>query len=728
MAEGKRLVLEDLSSKLCGPCYKTRTRMFGPHKPEKGPEPTNKFRLHDNYQQLSKCLSCPLCQFLARELLYVKEQDGRYRWHEPGFIPADSAISATVSWAIMIFQHRERYSSLKIEVGEVQALEYNNPVANIQESDFRKGQHNVPRGDPYKKMKGWVDGCLQHHNSCTRDTGQFRPSRLLDLAGEVGDNDIRLIVSEFHLPKNKGRQNHYATLSYCWGPPGLNARTTKENIEERRRRIPLDSLPRTVRDAVQVTRELGIRYLWVDALCIIQEDAEDWGRESAVMGQIYRKSLCTLAAAVGNDCNTGLFKRREAAELSASRMLFIEGGQSDRGLILQPSLDHWYSSVELSTLSTRGWVMQERILAARTIFFTEEGIFWQCADRSSSQFNETVSTNWEFKSTSKSARQSKPRFNDLVKDWRAEAQEYSFKSTGKVTTGKISLLAASFASRTRRSVEARPWHNLVFEFTQRDLTQPNDRLRAVEGIANEFAESANDVYVNNGGIWKSDMIGGMAWYRQWNHDSKQLSIAPSWSWASVSGQIISMYQRTGHVVNIAEMNWKNTIMKKLDGQSIFIQELHISGDVCHVKLYRRFDDGLFWAVDSGSEPPPPPVQPKKFLGIFNRQLNWDQLSGIKSADGINGNLGWSGSSSKVLKNHYEIIFDSATENPPIGTEFLCMPLVGAGFQAPSAQVFPSGLILVPADAARKVYRRIGWCFLWAPVPDEKLRKVELVIV
>ncbi|KAH7390220.1 heterokaryon incompatibility protein-domain-containing protein, partial [Cadophora sp. MPI-SDFR-AT-0126] len=234
-------------------------------------------------------------------------------------------------------------------------------------------------------MKGWVDGCLQHHNSCTRDTGQFRPSRLLDLAGEVGDNDIRLIVSEFHLPKNKGRQNHYATLSYCWGPPGLNARTTKENIEERRRRIPLDSLPRTVRDAVQVTRELGIRYLWVDALCIIQEDAEDWGRESAVMGQIYRKSLCTLAAAVGNDCNTGLFKRREAAELSASRMLFIEGGQSDRGLILQPSLDHWYSSVELSTLSTRGWVMQERILAARTIFFTEEGIFWQCADRSSSQ-------------------------------------------------------------------------------------------------------------------------------------------------------------------------------------------------------------------------------------------------------------------------------------------------------------------------------------------------------
>lgn len=261
--------MEDLSLKLCGPCYKVRTRMFGPHSPEKGPKPENKFNLHDNYQQLSECMSCPLCQFLARELLYVKEQNGTYKWHGPASIPVGAAISATVSWAIMLFQHRERYSSLKIEVGGVQALEYDNPVMSMQESDFRKGQHKVPRGDPYNNVKVWLDSCLQHHSSCSKDTGQFRPSRLLDLGSNVGENDIRLIVSELDIPKQKGRQNHYATLSYCWGPPGLNARTTKENVGERRRKIPLDSLPRTVRDAVKVTRELGIRYLWVDALCIV---------------------------------------------------------------------------------------------------------------------------------------------------------------------------------------------------------------------------------------------------------------------------------------------------------------------------------------------------------------------------------------------------------------------------------------------------------------------------
>lgn len=83
-----------------------------------------------------------------------------------------------------------------------------------------------------------------------------------------------------------------------------------------------------------------------------------------------------------------------------------------------------YNSVELSTLSTRGWVMQERILAARTIFFTEEGIFWQCSETSSSEFKENISTNWEYKSSPESARPSKPGFNELAKSWRTDAQEY----------------------------------------------------------------------------------------------------------------------------------------------------------------------------------------------------------------------------------------------------------------------------------------------------------------
>ncbi|KAH9213812.1 hypothetical protein DL95DRAFT_409975 [Leptodontidium sp. 2 PMI_412] len=495
MAQGSRIPLEDLSSKLCGPCHKVRTRMFEPKKPNEGPEPVNYFRLHDSYEELSKCSSCPLCQFLRRELLYIKEKDGTYQWHSPASIPIDEVIIAEVSWVASLFS-REVYANLVIEAGRKRSLRYDKPVANIQECDVQNAYQDEPRGDPLNKIKSWIDSCISDHSSCSKGTGQFRPSCLLDLAVDTNGNDIHLILSELEIPKQRTRQNHFATLSYCWGPPGLNATTTKENIEERRVKISFESLPKT-----------------------IQEDKEDWARESAVMGQIYRKSLCTLAAVIGNYCNSGLFAVREAAQIPVSRILLTEGGRSDRGLILHPNLDHWYSSVELSTLSTRGWVMQERILAARTIFFTEEGIFWQCAEKSSSEFKENVSTNWKYKSSyeptsPESARPSKLGFNELVKSWRADAQEYRFKSTGTVATDKLTFLSATFRGKKRRKVEARPWHNLIYEFTQKNLAQPNDRLLAVEGIANEFSDSTSSIYIQSAGIWKSDMIGGMAWYRQ----------------------------------------------------------------------------------------------------------------------------------------------------------------------------------------------------------------------
>ena len=226
------------------------------------------------------------------------------------------------------------------------------------------------------------------------------------------------------------------------------------------------------------------------------------------------------------------------------------------------------------------------------------------------------------------------------------------------------------------------------------------------------------------------MIGGMAWYRQWDKESKQLSIAPSWSWASVSGQIVSMYKRTEHVVNIAEIDWKKSVWESFNQRSISVKQLHVSGNVCRVRIYKRFEESIFWAVEASSNDPPPP-QPRKFLGRWDLEIGWDDLSGVKSAvplGGFGGTLQLGSLSTRILTNHFEIIFDTSTENPPTGTEYLCMPLVGAGFQNPSPQLFHAGLILDPVDAARKVYRRIGWCFMWASIPDDRLRKVELVII
>ncbi|KAL2065728.1 hypothetical protein VTL71DRAFT_3398 [Oculimacula yallundae] len=700
--------------------------MFGPHKPPTGSKPNDDYTLHENYEQLSNCLSCVLCQHIRRELLYVTTPDGQYRWPIPQSFPPGARIIGKVRWSISL---SARSSLLRIYVEGDLAIERSNPLRLLTKLDMGNGLEGfVRQKDTSKILRDWIDDCVGNHKKCSKIDHDFRPTRLLDV-GDPSNGNIRLVRSELGIKGVKNLENHYATLSYCWGPPGLNATTTLDNIEARSRNIPFRDLPATVQDAVSLTRQLCVRYLWVDALCIIQGDKNDWSKESGVMGQIYRRSLFTIAACIGDDCAGGLFNRREAANLPAHRPFFTQGtGELAHGFILEPKVEHWYSSIERSVISTRGWVMQERILAARTIFCTEDGVFWQCAEKSSSEFTSDASTEWK---DGDHLKPSKPKFAALVKDWRVPAKEYRLKSSGKVNTQKISLIRMFIKRSKPRQVEARPWHNLIFEFTRRKLTQNSDRLNAVQGIGREFAISANDIYVENAGVWKSDILGGMAWYREWQHSSDQLSIAPSWSWASTSGHIVSLYERTGHVVNLATVNWSKTSPRQLTEKTISIKELHISGNICRIRIYRKSEDGIFCAHDPNSSTPSPPEPRKSWMGLLTMKEggpNPESLSGIKSATGFKQTFFWGGTASYVQNNHYEVLFDVSTMDPELGTEFLCMVLVGAGFQAQEARVFPMAVVLVPVDAARKVYRRVGLCFMWAEIPDDRLREVEIILI
>src|SRR5579859_4869443 len=110
--------------------------------------------------------------------------------------------------------------------------------------------------------KAWIDDCSLNHRLCPKPEDAELPTRLLDV-GESTDSfqDLRLIIP-------KGAKGKWIALSYCWGQSN-NYVTTTRTLEDHLRQIPFGSLPRTIRDAIRVTRSLGIRYLWVDALCII---------------------------------------------------------------------------------------------------------------------------------------------------------------------------------------------------------------------------------------------------------------------------------------------------------------------------------------------------------------------------------------------------------------------------------------------------------------------------
>jgi hypothetical protein len=154
----------------------------------------------------------------------------------------------------------------------------------------------------YEMINAWLHRCVNQHEHCRRSLDDIRPARLLDLEASLSDQDIRLVLID-----DVGKQP-YATLSHRWGDKAC-VKLEKERLEGFRSRILLELLPQTVREAVKVCRSLLVRYLW-DALCIIQDEADDLAREIARMGSIYAGSLLTVAAEDSTDCESGCFRQR----------------------------------------------------------------------------------------------------------------------------------------------------------------------------------------------------------------------------------------------------------------------------------------------------------------------------------------------------------------------------------------------------------------------------------
>lgn len=194
------------------------------------------------------------------------------------------------------------------------------------------------------------------------------PTRLIDV-GTNKEGPIRLIQT------NQEARDRYIALSHCWGQLSDDQRfcTYDSNLDQRMADIPYDQLPATFRDAVVVTRALCIRYLWIDSLCIIQQNATDWANESARMADVFSNAYCTIAASSASSSLVGFLGPR------APRDAFRTTTSSGPVYLAEP-IDDFAGDVENSVLSTRGWVFQERALSRRTIYFTSKQVYWECGD------------------------------------------------------------------------------------------------------------------------------------------------------------------------------------------------------------------------------------------------------------------------------------------------------------------------------------------------------------
>jgi hypothetical protein len=123
--------------------------------------------------------------------------------------------------------------------------------------------------------------CCSHHTHCREPKSKTSfPTRVIDGGPPDGSLEPMLL-------KSNHMKDLYVTLSHCPGGK-VSSTTTPKNVEEHNCAISLNTLPNTFQDAILITRRLGLRYLWIDSLCILQGSASDWQRGSAVMHGIDR--------------------------------------------------------------------------------------------------------------------------------------------------------------------------------------------------------------------------------------------------------------------------------------------------------------------------------------------------------------------------------------------------------------------------------------------------------
>ena len=325
----------------------------------------------------------------------------------------------------------------------------------------------------------------------------------------------------------EGERAEYAALSYCWGAGAQQVTTTSSNITDHFTALP-NGLGRTILDAIYVCRKIGIRFLWVDALCIIQDDDDDKLDQIARMGSIYKCSTLTIVAACAEKVTDG-FLRTDFLEWEASQSMprpeslphlklpvFINESAFGTTYLRLENLDTTYAPEE--PVFKRGWTFQELMLSPRALIFDSRHITLKSPGFA---FKPLVETHVPFQTEC-------PELPAAVFDKIDEKSDFR-------TSKKSNIRSLAYE-------QYRIWSQVIEEYSGRNFTFFTDRLPALAGLASELARVWDDIYL--AGLWRRTVIQHLAWHmsshgsQRWNGLSKDVnrtkrSGCPSWSWVAV---------------------------------------------------------------------------------------------------------------------------------------------------------------------------------------------------
>lgn len=379
-----------------------------------------------------------------------------------------------------------------------------------------------------------------------QDDTPMLPSRVLDVGvyqEYTSGRSVHLHVS------TQDERGLYVALSHRWGLRGsqkMPLQTTRKKFQQYCTNISYQHLPSTFRDAVTVTRMLGIRYLWIDALCILQDDQKDWLDQSSNMGSIFKNSSLTIAIHSAKNSSEGFLWRRNVPELLRIQPRRNKSGESSSFCTRIPMLSDSAVMGNLidSQISHRAWVLQELCLSPHILHFVEDRMIWECSHR-------------------------------------------------PIAIGERSTRTPASIMRSAASDRDRQWLRLVELYSSCEMTKSSDKLPAIAGIANIWPvlheNPQTDAY--HYGIFESNICNSLLWLIRNKSIIRRIGRAPTWSWASADGE-----------VQFVLLYYSNTTIQSTTDIQV-IEFSHREQKSSGAKLKSEFDSIRLWAtVKDGLEP------------------------------------------------------------------------------------------------------------------------------
>ncbi|KAH0562300.1 hypothetical protein GP486_003007 [Trichoglossum hirsutum] len=505
---------------LCGLCQGIRVDNLVPYcPPGRGDEAFRVGYEHQpNYRALEKSSrECPLCKLLLHALedgaaVDRMPEEIRDRSESRIWLIGGQEMFFDLSGPMRLSQiniqagnaWRHTVLGLYADEGERMAVRLtglvpDDPAATSGDVVGREISTDPSSDRSFALVSRWIRECVAQHKECSLTTN---PGVSAERHDEIRPLPTRLIhvggpdKSPF-LCHTGGTVGQYVSLSYCWGS-AVALTTTKETYNARCEGIEFSTVPKTIRDAIVITRRLGIQYLWVDAICIIQDDDGDWQREAAQMGLIYRNALFTISATEALDASVGCFTKYAPMLMQPVKLDYHSHDGKRKGqMFIRPQPATVADSLDRSPVNSRGWCLQERILSRRVLHYTKNQLYWECQKHCAAE-DGTI-------------------------------YDYIFRL-------KQSFDLRDYSGSADPSSVFWKWCQLVVEYSNRKLTKQSDKLPAMSGLASEVARRTGDQYL--AGLWRSYLHVGLLWESTPGKMVRPPAFrAPSWSWASLDGPL-----------------------------------------------------------------------------------------------------------------------------------------------------------------------------------------------